>query len=164
MTLSTSKLAYDDCYAVMDAALADDQGARMRMADLDAATHFRMRCHQARKIDRELNAETYEKGHALHNVSEYDRLTFKIRGGATSEVWLLVERTKIIPGEVLSLATGEQLELELPQRALPSAPEPQRRIAPPTDTEMGEAFEGIDTVAEAPLDSEVLPKQNIRRV
>lgn len=158
MTVSTSRLAYEDAYAVMMAALEDPRGVRVRMASVDAATHFRLRCHQARKIDRQENAITYERPHPMHGVSPYDKLVLRI---VTDDdgVWLTVAQNTVIPGEVQSLTTGEHVELEMPQLSPPTT----RQIAAPvralTDEEIGEAFEDIPTV-----DGEVLPKQNIRRV
>lgn len=163
MTLSISKLAYDDCYAVMDAALADDRGIAVKMESFDAANHFRMRCHQARKIDRSLNAETYEKGHALHRASQYDRLTLKIRNSADG-FWLVLERTKIIPGEVVSLTTNEPVQLDMPQ-ALP--PPTILALPPPTVEEIADSLDAIPVVEAEPVEGpKALPeiKGSFRRV
>lgn len=78
MSLSTSLLSYSDCMKLMDAALEDATGARMRCHDGRNATHFRMRCQQARSLDREKNAQTYEKDQWMHGRSAYDRLVFRI--------------------------------------------------------------------------------------
>lgn len=163
MTVSTSRLAYEDAYTVMMAALEDPKGVRVRMLSMDAATHFRLRCHQARKIDRQENAITYERPHPMHGVSPYDKLVLRIQTDDDG-VWLTFAQNTTIPGEVQSLTTGEFVELEMPQLPPPT----QRQIAAPrapTDTELGNAFEDLPTVAEEPaMDGEVLPKQNIRRV
>lgn len=125
MTLSTSTLAYDDCYAVMDAALGDEKGAGVRFPAESDANIFRMRCHYARKIDRTKNAETYEKGHALHGVSAYDRLIVRVRENGNAW-WVLIEPNAVAPETVVSLSTGEPLTLNAAPRplALPSPATP----------------------------------------
>lgn len=158
MTVSTSRLAFEDCYTVMMAALEDPKGVRMKAGSQDAAIHFRLRCHQARKIDRAENAQTYERPHPMHGVSPYDKLVLKIRQD-TEGWWLLFEQNGVIPGEVQSLTTGEQLALDMPQ-LMP----PPKQIEPPrtpSDEELGDAFEDIPTVGE------ILPpmaKPAIRRI
>lgn len=151
MTVSNSPLSYDDCYTVMTSAIADPNGLRLRMADQDAALYFRMRCHQARKIDRDKNKETYPKndptyGH-LHGTSEYDRLVLRIK--LQDRVWwLYMEKNTIIPGIAESLTDGNEVEMDMPQRVVPRAIDhvPQLQLAAPTDKEIGEAFEAVPTV------------------
>ena len=79
MSLSTSANSYRDCYALMQGALDDPSGVRMSlMTNHDAAIHFRMRCHMARKIDREANSLTYPKGDPLYNTSPFDMVQLTI--------------------------------------------------------------------------------------
>jgi hypothetical protein len=40
-----------------------------------------MRVHHARQLARNANKEVYAPGDAMHGVSEYDRLTLRIREG-----------------------------------------------------------------------------------
>jgi hypothetical protein len=79
MSISESRLAYIDCFAAMDKAIDDEAGARVPMESMDAATFYRMRCHQARKIDRRRNREIYEEGHLMYGLSIYDKLVIRIR-------------------------------------------------------------------------------------
>lgn len=149
MTLSKSPGAYSDCYAAMDAAITDELGVRLLVADTDTAIFFRMRCHQARKIDREKNAMTYESDHPLHSSSIYDQLVLKIEKDAEG-TWLILEKNNVIPGTIVSLSTGEEVEAALPSRApVPKVPEPA--------VDIGAAFDEMPTVADE-------PKAGIRRL
>lgn len=153
MTLSNSPLAYEDAYAALEAATADPAGVRIRMNNLDAAIYFRMRCHQARKIDRNRNLETYEKTDPLYGVSAYDRLALRIEQDADG-VWLRIEKHTIIPGEIESLSGGHVVT-ELPARM----PEPRKKATvplPPTDELLGKAFDEMPTAPE--------PEKKVRRI
>lgn len=87
MTMPTSRLAYYDCYEILDKAIDSPRGIRLRFATEGAARHFRTRLHKARQINRLDNAETYDPSHALHGRSEYDPLTVKLR--PNGEGWVL---------------------------------------------------------------------------
>jgi hypothetical protein len=159
VTVSNSPLSYNDCYTVMAAALEDPNGIRLRMADQDAALYFRMRCHQARKIDRDKNSETYPKGEPLHRTSAYDKLVLRIRlegmrsSGQDKVWWLYIEKNSIIPGIAESLTSGNAVEMELPQRVASRSVsyEPILQLSAPTTNEaLGEAFEEVPAVVEAP--------------
>ncbi|MDE2107155.1 MAG: hypothetical protein KGL39_58660, partial [Patescibacteria group bacterium] len=97
MSLPTSTLAYSQCYDVLDKALEDPLGVRMRMPSLTVALHFRMRCHQARKLDREKNADIYpDADNPLHGRSAYDVLIIRDPRMATDgTVYLVIERSDI---------------------------------------------------------------------
>ena len=164
MTVSNSPLSYEDCYRIMDAALADERGVRVKLRDINGATFFRMRCHQARKIDRQRSEDTYEKGDPRYKVSQYDRLILRIRADAEG-VWVKIEQNAVIPGEVESLSTGELLEIGLPM--IPYEPQ-QRLPAPPppkalTDNELADAFNNISTVSEDKI-TIIPPKVGFRRL
>lgn len=79
MTLSTSRLAYQDCLDVFDKALEDAKGIRVKVPDLSTAQNFRARLHQARVLDRKANAEGYAEGHPMHGHSVYDEITVRIK-------------------------------------------------------------------------------------
>lgn len=80
MSTSTSLLAFTDCLAAYDRALADPLGTRVLMDDEGAAIYFRMRCHQARKLVRQNNAKIYpDPEHPLHGRSVYDGVTCRVR-------------------------------------------------------------------------------------
>lgn len=114
MTVSDSALAYVDVYAKLDAALEDPAGVRLKMDSLADATYFRLRCHQARKINRRENTFTYEKGHPLWRKSAYDVLVLRIR--QVEGAWYLYfERSDIIVGEVESLSDLPMIEYIQPK-------------------------------------------------
>lgn len=121
MSISTSPLSYQDCYSMMDEALADPQGARFRInrPTLDLAereaTFLRMRMHQARSLNRDLNRQIYpDPAHPLHGTSMYDKLTVRIKNIA-GEVYVYLEQ------QALNVSPGEPLSL-LPEPEFDSAP------------------------------------------
>lgn len=120
MSLPTSAISYPDCYHFLDAAMADAVGARRRMDDHDSASYFRMRCHQARKINREDNAKTYPAEHQMHGRSHYDLLMLTIYSEGTNTYVQAAKTT--IPEEDIEGISGQ---------AVLAAPEPQRMLAPP---------------------------------
>jgi hypothetical protein len=79
MSTSTSRLSYVDCYELMDRALDDPRGVRLKFEKEGDARYFRMRLHYARKIDREDNKSVYERDHPMWGISQYDRLCSRIR-------------------------------------------------------------------------------------
>jgi hypothetical protein len=91
MPVSQSALSYADCYQFLDAAVADEKGARVWKGTHKAAAHFRFRCNYARKINRLDNARTYEKDHPMHGRSEYDRVYLTIRQDQNDEWWVYAE-------------------------------------------------------------------------
>lgn len=74
MTTSTSRIAYSDCFELMDKAMDDPRGVRINFPDLGDARNLRLRLHTARKIERQENALTYEEGEPLYGRSAYDIL------------------------------------------------------------------------------------------
>lgn len=120
MSLPTSILSYGDCFKVMDAALEDAIGCRVKIEDYGAARFFRMRMNYARRLARAKNAEIYEEGHQMHGCSEYDSLVFRIRLDSTTAdefYWVYAERQDIVLGEIqpLSEGIGSSAEAEMPE-------------------------------------------------
>lgn len=105
MTLPNTPMAYTDCYDLLDKAIEDPRGIRVEMKNVDAATFFRMRIHQARAIDRKANAQTYEPGQPLHNASTYDKLAIRIRK-MHDKWWLYIEKYMEVPLERIESLTG----------------------------------------------------------
>ena len=120
MSVSTSRLAYTDCYKVLDQALTDEVGARVRMSDMDKANYLRMRLNQARSIDRKDNCQLYDEDHPLYGRSVYDVLIFRLRQ-IDDEAWVYVEHIGLDLGEIEPLS---QLELEGPDEVLAIEPPP----------------------------------------
>lgn len=130
MVTSSSRLAYSDCFDLMDKAIADPKGIKVKFAAGEDAWHFRIRLHTARKIDRLDNMEVYDQGHHMHGRSVYDQLTMRIRqiekGSQNGPVWLRLERIDAREFEIESLNEPEaEPQLAFTQTAL-IVKEPQR--------------------------------------
>lgn len=120
MSLSNSLLSYQDCLDAMDQALADDQGGRVRFPDREAALHFRSRCHYARKLHRDKNAQIYpDPEHPQHGSSHYDELVLKERPDGDGWYIYLV-RMKVGSVAVEPLSEVPQIEQQPPPRQLPA--------------------------------------------
>lgn len=157
MTVSESLRSYEDCLAVLDAAIADPKGLRLSFEVLSTARHFRLRCHYARKLDRQRNARVYPKEDIRHGTSHYDQLVLRLRSAPPTH-WLYFEKITSLPGRVESLS-GAEVNLYLPSA------EPMKMIAapelrPPEAVDLGEAFDKI-----TPVDGEVIaPTPKVRRI
>ena len=106
MSLPTSRHSYRDCQGLFDAALSDPQGARVKVESIDAATHFRMRMQQYRKLDRQDSTLIYEKGDPKYGVSTYDPLVVKIKN-VEGEFYVQVEHVGLGLGEIEPLTPEE---------------------------------------------------------
>lgn len=107
MSISTSRLSYADCYELMDRAVADAKGVRIFIGSEDKATHFRMRCHTARQINRRDNEKIYPVGQPMHGASPYDALTFRIREDDEGQYWVYAEKSELDPGDIEPLSEME---------------------------------------------------------
>lgn len=123
MVTSTSRLAYGDCFDLMDKAIADPKGIKIKFGLEAEAWHFRIRLHTARKIDRADNKITYMDVHPMHGKSVYDVLTMRIAtpNGPNGIAWLRLERIDAREFEIESLADPE--------------PEPELALIKPTITQ-----------------------------
>jgi hypothetical protein len=90
MSLPSSLLAYYDCKALFEAALADPKGARALIGTHDACMRFRTRMHYYRSLDRKANAETYPKGHPSHGTSVCDPFVVQIMADEDGAHWIYV--------------------------------------------------------------------------
>lgn len=122
MAISNSRLSYEDCYKVMDQALDDEIGARVKLANHDDAVFFRMRMHQARAIDRKDNKVLYNEGDPLYGRSPYDQLVIRIKE-LEDAVWVYAERVKM-PEEIEPLSEVEQIGFDGENAKLVSPPVP----------------------------------------
>lgn len=91
MSASTSRLSYQDAYDILDRAVANEKGIRVHVPDFGAGNNLRLRLHQARKIDREDNRDTYPEDHKLHGRSVYDPLVARLKQGH-GKWWLYLEK------------------------------------------------------------------------
>lgn len=126
MTVSTSPLAFGDCFDALDRALDDTHGIRLRVVDFAAGNFFRMRLHQARKLDRENNAKTYEPDHPMHGRSNYDKLMVRIKN-QRGAFFVYIEQ---VANFILEYEALSEVEVEAEIEALPE-PAKQQLIEPP---------------------------------
>lgn len=111
MSLSTSRLSYDDAFEFFERALTDPKGVRACFGqDEGAATHYRMRCHVARNIDRQENEKIYDKGAPLHGRSVYDVLTLRVVQDDDLGEWWVYATRNVAPAVIESLSELEEIE------------------------------------------------------
>lgn len=126
MTTSTSRLSYEDCERLFEAAEADAAGARMKVPDFNAGTHFKMRMHSFRQIDRRENRQVYvnQPDHPMYGRSVYDRFIVTV-DNVDGEWYVYVKRTLENLGEIERL-TGEDPPTEItePQNYPVAQPSP----------------------------------------
>jgi hypothetical protein len=118
MVASNSRFSYSDCYELMDKAIADPKGIRIKFATQEEAWHFRIRLHTARRIDRVDNKDLFPQGHPMHGRSAYDPLTMRIRERADG-IWLRLERVDARDFEVTSLSEDSEPELDFKPKPSP---------------------------------------------
>lgn len=107
MPVSSSRLAYDDCFLLYEKALEDPVGARFQVAsgDLGQTRYFITRMHQARAIDRKDNKAIFpDPGAPLHGRSIYDPLTVQLKQDTEGLWWVYVSKTTIAPDQIESLS------------------------------------------------------------
>jgi len=109
MSLNNSRLAYEDCYDILDKALEIDGGVRVEFDNEEDATFHRMRLNQARQLDRTFNRDRYPNPeHPKHRRSDYDGLMFRVRK-REEKWWIYVER-KAIMGAVEEIKKQNKTE------------------------------------------------------
>jgi len=118
MTLPTHRVSYQVEYDILDKAVGDELGARIRMPSIESATHLRSRIHQARKIDRQENTEAYDEGEPMHGQSVYDKLVCRIRQ-KNGKVYLYIEQRSAESFEIEPLsADNDETEAHKPPLSL----------------------------------------------
>lgn len=91
VTSPKSRLAYQMHFDILDRAMSDPKGIRIKMEDAGKAWRLRLEFHHARDLDRKDNAQTYDPGHTLHGHSIYDQLLVTIENDE-DQVWLYVHK------------------------------------------------------------------------
>lgn len=118
MSLSNSRAAYTDCFALLDAALADPRGIRAEVPSLNNAYRLRLRIHQARSIDRLDNARTYPDDHPLFNRSPYDGLVCRIES-LSDRAWVYLDKVQVAIGIIEPIPEGYYVQqVEAPKATL----------------------------------------------
>ena len=117
MSLPNSLLSYTDCLEVLDKAVDDSAGIRVSFKTRDEAHVFRMRLHQARKLQRDENTLAYDVGDKMYGKSPYDGIKCTLRS-LKSGHYVYLEHRVIREGMVESLAGIE----DEPEIFVPPAP------------------------------------------
>lgn len=118
MTTPKSRLAYKMHFDMLDLAMADPKGIRVRQLDSGVAWRLRLELHHARSIDRDDNRVAYEEGHNLHGCSIYDQLLITIDTDSENQVWLYLHKRDTANFQIESLsemaevAQAEEAEIE----------------------------------------------------
>jgi hypothetical protein len=73
-----SKLAYADCYELLDRAMESERGIQRLFVDKGEAMNYRMRLQKARDEDRKQSRLVYQPGDPLYNTTEYAALTVRM--------------------------------------------------------------------------------------
>src|ERR1017187_8574274 len=150
MSLSNSRLAYTDCYTLLDRALDEPRGIRIEVNDLAAANYLRMRIHHARTIDRQENKVTYpDKDHPLHGRSPYDILIARIEGDEDSGL-LYLDKQKVEIISVEPIPADFQVEFK-----------PVRMLEAPKEGEW--PMKDLELKLEGEIKVEPPPRPQIRR-
>jgi hypothetical protein len=107
----------------MEKAIEDQKGIRVKFATEQDAWLYRLRLHNARKIDRKENEEIYEKGHAMHGRSVYDALIMRLRqvsNNGKGAWWLRIEKISIEDLEIESLSEEDiEEDIKPPKTPIP---------------------------------------------
>lgn len=113
MGLPSTLGAYEDCFALFDAAIADSRGIRAKFPDHGTANHFQMRMHQARKLKRHEACRIYPRDDHRWGQSEYDRFIVQVREDTLGGWWIYVQPhgAKILTVESLGELEGGWTEI-----------------------------------------------------
>lgn len=107
MVTPTSRMAYTDCFDLLDRALDDDKGTRVKIGDKGDAWHMRLRLNAARTVERDESKRVYQKGDPGYGVTPWDVLVVKIKE-IEKDWWVYIEK-RAVPEVVESLSEiGEQ--------------------------------------------------------
>ena len=107
MSTSTSKLAYDDCYTILDRALGSDSGIKVAQDSAGKASHLRSRLNYARQLDRKLSTETYAEGDPEYGVSQYDVLVIQAPYKDRGKWWIQIKKRDVELLEIEELGAAE---------------------------------------------------------
>jgi hypothetical protein len=97
MGTTDSRIAYDDCYAILDEACESPNGVRYLVDTYGKATHLVTRLNYARTLARRLATTVWGVGHQKAGVSAYDTLNVcRPRDAGNGRWWVYVERRETI--------------------------------------------------------------------
>lgn len=91
MSLPETIAAYDDCFRLFDAAVADPKGARGFIGSREQAKRYQLRMNKARRLAREESCRIYKRDEPQYNKSDYDYLKVTVREDTEGGWWVYVE-------------------------------------------------------------------------
>lgn len=157
MSLSNSRLAYQDCYELFDKALDEPRGIRVEVASIGAASYLRLRLHHARQINRAENRATYpDPAEPLHARSIYDIFVVRIDEDNAS-AWVYLDKQKVEIGRIESIEETRQIGAE-PVLLQIEGPKASSEITGRAEAEGANSFEITHEIAH-----EIKPSTGIRR-
>ena len=104
MVAATSRFAYLDCFDLLERAMDDEVGVRVKFNSAEEAINYRMRIHKARSIDREENKSIKKPEDPLYGRSEYDKLVCRIEHYSEGHSFLYVEKRTVNDLEIENLS------------------------------------------------------------
>lgn len=105
MTLIASKTAYEDCYDILDRALASPAGIRTSCMGKGPAHHLNGRLQFARMLSRRESRDIHEPGQPGYDTSAYDTLIIRQPREEDGVWWIYIEPRKVT-GEIEELAAS----------------------------------------------------------
>lgn len=90
MALPSTIASYEDCFDLFARAIAKPKGSRALLGSYGDAEHFRMRMHQARKLQRDESMRMYDSNAPQYNKSEFDKLMCRVCEDAEGRFWVYV--------------------------------------------------------------------------
>ena len=78
MITPVSRLAYADCYDLLDRAIESPRGIQRLFADRGQAMNFRVRVQKARDYDRQQSMRVYDPDNPLYGQTIYAQITIRM--------------------------------------------------------------------------------------
>jgi hypothetical protein len=100
MALSDSRNAYEDCYAILDMAVASEKGIRYHESSQSLAKHLINRLNYARALNRRMNKEIFDETDPRHGVSTYDSLIVSRPKLDDGKWWVYIQLRAFNPSKI----------------------------------------------------------------
>lgn len=78
MTTPVSRMAYEECYDILDRAMESERGIQILYDKKGDALHFRVMLCAARDQDRKNNGRVYQPGDPLYRQTLYSKLRIRM--------------------------------------------------------------------------------------
>lgn len=104
MSISESRLAYQDCQDLFEKAMDDPKGVRVFIGTKEMARFFVMRMHKCRQINRRDNKDIYPEGEPMHGASAWDKIKCSMKEDEEGQWWVYAEKVELDPSLVESLS------------------------------------------------------------